>query len=96
MSKKPIRTKSIDMTPTDIRIAMIRAGVTQAEIARDVEVSRNTVHLVIEGRTVSDRIRKRIAERIGMDVGLIWPSTYRFGGPWKRGRPVSGSRQRAA
>lgn len=84
------------MTPTEIRIAMLRAGVTQAEIMRDEKVTRNTVHLVIEGRTVSDRVRRRIAQRIGIEVERIWPSTYLCGGPWKRGRPVSGSRRRAA
>jgi lambda repressor-like predicted transcriptional regulator len=96
MSTKHILTQPMDMSPSEIGIAMIQAGITQSEIARDEQVSQNAVHLVIEGKGVSDRIRKRIAERIGIDIKRIWPSTYMNGGPFGRGRPVSGSRRKAA
>lgn len=79
--------KAMDMTPTDIRIAMLKAGVTQAGIARELGVHKSSILLVIDGRFVSDRIRRKIAERCGLDVARIWPSTYLCGGPRKPGRP---------
>lgn len=74
------------MTPTEIRIEMLRHDVSQAAIARSLHVSKTTVGRVIENLTVSDRVRKAIAEAIGIDVKLIWPSSYLKGGPNKRGR----------
>ena len=79
--------KTSDMDPTEIWIAMIRAGVGQKDIAEKVGVSRQHVHLVIHRGDVSHRVRKAIAEAIGMDLKRIWPSTYLNGGPRKSGRP---------
>jgi lambda repressor-like predicted transcriptional regulator len=89
-------TKQMDMTPTDIRIAMLKAGVTQACIARELGVHKGSVLQVLEGRWVSDRIRRKIAERCGLDVARIWPSTYLFGGPRKPGRPFCHPVKKAA
>lgn len=85
VTRKP---KSMDMTAGDIRIALLRAGVTQAEIARRVGVSQTAVHRIIEGMNVSHRIRKAISEAINTPLGLIWPSAYLCGGPRKPGRPA--------
>lgn len=77
-----------DMDPTEIRIAMLRAGATQADIARELDVTRQHVHGVIKGRDVSHRVREAISSAIGMDLKRIWPSTYLYkGGPRKPGRP---------
>lgn len=81
----------MDMSPMDIRIAMLRSGVTQMDIARELGVAKTAVYLVIEGRAVSNRIREKISERIGIDIRRIWPSTYMFGGPRKAGRPSNSS-----
>lgn len=81
----------MDMDPTDIRIELMRAGTSQAELARDLGVHHTTVFRVIEGTTVSHRIRAAIAEAIRMDVRRIWPSTYVLhGGPRRPGRPGGG------
>jgi lambda repressor-like predicted transcriptional regulator len=77
------------MPPTEIKVAMMRAGVTQEGIARRLGVRRQTVHLVVNHRVVSHRIRKAIADAVGMDLKRIWPSTYLYGGPRKPGRPMS-------
>lgn|GEM_PF-811163 len=84
ITRKP---KSMDMSAVDIRLALLRAGVTQAEIARKIGVSQTAVHRIIEGMNVSHRIRKAISEAIDTPLGLIWPSAYLFGGPRKPGRP---------
>ena len=76
-----------DMSPQEIRVAMLRAGVRQSALARALCVSPSTIIRVIEGSTVSDRIRRSIACAINMDVKDIWPSTYIYGEPRKQGRP---------
>jgi lambda repressor-like predicted transcriptional regulator len=77
-----------NMDPTEIKIRLIRNGISQAEIARRLNVAPCSVHEVIIGRTVSHRIRVAIAEAIKTDIRLIWPSPYLTeGGPRKKGRP---------
>ena len=82
-------SKIVDMPPMDIRIALIRGGRhLQKKIASELQVSKTAVYRTIEGKLVSDRIRRAIADEIGLDVARIWPSTYLYGGgPAKRGRP---------
>ena len=75
---------------------MLRAGITQVEIARKAEVSPPHVNQVIDGLKVSDPVRRIIAESIGIDIKRIWPSTYLCGGPRKPGRPRSGDKDRYA
>ena len=80
-----------DMTPAEIRKAMIDAQVTQSGIARSLNppVTPSAVYRVIEGTGVSHRIRQALAEATGIDIKRIWPSVYLFGGPRKAGRPFS-------
>lgn len=93
-----MKRKVADMSPTDIRVAMLTAKpkVTQAGIARKLHVTQESVYRVIEGHFVSDRIRKEIADQLGIDIRRIWPSTYLYGGgPRKAGRPKLGERKAA-
>ena len=77
-----------DMDPREIWIAMIRAGVGQKDIGDALGLSRQTVHHVIQGKTVSHRVRKAIADAIGIDLKKLWPSAYLYqDGPRKAGRP---------
>ena len=85
--KRITNRPTIDMDPKEIWIAMIRAGVGQKDIGDALGVTRQVVHHVIQGRAVSHRIRKAISEAIGIDLKIIWPSTYLNGGPKKAGRP---------
>ena len=78
-----------DMNPVKIKSEMILAGITQTDIAKDLGVSQPSVNRVIAGIDVSDRIRRAIANAIGIDVKKIWPSTYLYDGPRKPGRPRS-------
>ena len=80
-----------DMNPNEIRVELLRRGVTQAEIAEEEGVTPGVVSRVIDGHVVSHRIRTAIAKKIKIDPRFIWPSTYiLLGGPSKRGRRTKG------
>jgi len=84
----------LDMTPLEIRVAILRAGTTQAAIARSatgngLTCSKEMVCRVIDGKVVSDRIRRAIAEAIGIPAETIWRSYYLSYEPGRRGRRVS-------
>jgi lambda repressor-like predicted transcriptional regulator len=74
--------RCIDMDPTEIKVAMLRAGVTQKEIALSLDppVSRQAVHLVVNCKASSRRIRTAIADALGIELSRIWPSACRNGG----------------
>jgi lambda repressor-like predicted transcriptional regulator len=85
------------MKPVDIRIAMMKAGITQAQLARELGKKSPLIYHVIEGNTVSDYVRRHIAKRIGIDVKRIWPDPYLlYGGPRKAGRPTCDGQRRVA
>lgn len=77
---------NIDKSPDEIRVELIRNKVRQADIAKELDVHPATVSRVIDGLTASDRIRRAIAKKIGIDVKFLWPSTYMLkDDPCKRG-----------
>lgn len=82
-----------DMTPTEIRVAILRALTTQAAIARSATCSKEMVCRVIDGKVVSDRIRRAIADAIRIPVENIWRSYYLSNEPCRRGRRVSRGNQ---
>ena len=52
--------------PTKIKIEFLKKGVSGAEIARRLGVTRAAVYHVIVGRTKTHRIRKAICEATGL------------------------------
>jgi len=79
-----------DMPPLKLKVLLLEAGVTQSEIARKIKVTPQTVNHVVNGRFASHRVRTAIAEAVGKDLKVIWPTIYLYGGgPRKRGRPFS-------
>lgn len=86
---KPLLRKVSDMLAVEIKSKLLFRGVTQMDIARSLQVSHSTVAKVISGVCVSHRIRTAIAEVLGLDLKEIWPSTYLYGEPCKKGRPRS-------
>ena len=64
------------MTPLEIKIEMLRAGVTQAEIARRLGVTKPSVCQAVNGVRASDRIQREIADAIGMDPARVFPDRY--------------------
>jgi lambda repressor-like predicted transcriptional regulator len=85
-----------NMKPVEIRVMMLRAGITLAGIARALDVDPVTVYQVVNGISVSHRVRTKIAELLGIDIKRIWPETYLFGGPRKPGRPLNKPHSKAA
>lgn len=61
------------MHPEQIKAAMRMKGVTPTALADEMRVSNTTMSQVISGRSVSARIRKRIAEITGYSIEALWP-----------------------
>ncbi|GJQ47599.1 MAG: XRE family transcriptional regulator [Candidatus Jettenia sp.] len=61
-------------TKQKIKIEFIKKDVSGAEIGRRMGVSRVAVYQVISGKTKSKRLRKAIADAIGMEVSDLWPN----------------------
>lgn len=55
-----------------IQKLLIDAGLTQADIAREIGVAQSTVSLVISRRGRSRRIEEYLARRIGRHPGRLW------------------------
>ena len=64
------------MSPVEIKIAMMRKGVSQRELARKLGVTQPTIHHIIYKRAVSARIMPVIAEAIGQDVKYVFPEHF--------------------
>ncbi|WP_141833361.1 helix-turn-helix domain-containing protein [Delftia sp. HK171] len=62
------------MHPEQIKAAMRMKGVTPTALADELGVANSTVSQVISGRSVSARIRSRIADITGFSVDAMWPS----------------------
>jgi transcriptional regulator with XRE-family HTH domain len=58
----------------NIKLMMLQAGVTGAEIARENNCSRSYISHVVTGRSENKEIREAIASKIGCDVLDLWPS----------------------
>jgi lambda repressor-like predicted transcriptional regulator len=61
------------MHPEQIKAAMRMKGVTPTVLADELQVANSTMSQVISGRSVSARIRGRIAEVTGYSVDQLWP-----------------------
>ena len=64
------------MSPLEIKKALMKAGITQKEIARKRNVSQSLVCLVIKSRVISGHVMKEIAKIINKDVAEIWPNHF--------------------
>ncbi len=67
-----------DMDPTELKIAMMRADVSQKNIADELSVSRQAVHLLFNNRATSHKIITAISKAINVDLQRIWPSSYLY------------------
>ena len=80
MTANPFRLTA-STAPEPIRLvrerkaALALAGLTQADIARKLDVSKQAVGMVIQGVTRNPRIRVAIAEACGMPVEVLFPQT---------------------
>ena len=58
----------------EIKILLIRAGITQSSIARKLGVTNSFVNQVIKGHRHTERVKMAIAEAVGKPVEKLWPS----------------------
>ena len=63
------------MNPTEIKIELLRSGVSQAEIAKKTNVTRSMVNMVVNGKARSKKIEDIIAYEIGQPVEKVFLST---------------------
>lgn len=70
------QANSMDWPGLKIRRAIEDAGFNQADLAVKIGKSRPSVNMVIWHSMTSHGIRTAIAEVIGVDVSVIWPSHY--------------------
>jgi transcriptional regulator with XRE-family HTH domain len=61
------------MTHKEIRILMLQKGVTQAQIARDLNVTRAAICHVLKGELPSHRIRRAVAKSLRVPISRLWP-----------------------
>lgn len=64
------------MSPVEIKVAMLRVGVSQADIARKCNVHRSMIGHIIHGRAVAAHIHNAIATAINIPAKQIWPDYY--------------------
>lgn len=75
--KKQI-VKPNDMSPVDIKIALMKAGVKQQDIAKKLGITRQSVNGVIAGRYLSEPVDEAICDVIKVDKKLLRPSRYLY------------------
>ena len=64
------------MESVEIKVELLRRGITQVEIAAELGVAQGTVSRVISKKDVSDRIMRVVAEKIGKQPEEVFPEYY--------------------
>lgn len=73
------------MHPEEIKAKIRMQGVTGAQIADDLGVSRTAVSSVIAGRSTSNRIANYISNLVGIPTDKLWPPQPKL----RRNRPYA-------
>ncbi|SDU27409.1 helix-turn-helix domain-containing protein [Desulfobacula phenolica] len=74
------------MTPKQIKRALDDVDISQAGLARDLDVSRSMVAMVIHNKATSHRVRCHIAKAINRPVNEVWEIKKN---PTQTGRPLT-------
>jgi lambda repressor-like predicted transcriptional regulator len=61
---------------TQLKIQMLKRGVTQRSIAKSLGVTPEAVYQEFAGHRHTERIRKAISEAVGWSERRIWPSAH--------------------
>lgn len=82
------------MHPAQIQAALKMAETprTQAELARECDVSAVMIHDVIHGNRRSARIENRIAAITRLPLAALWPKWYGPNAPKRHRRALSAQR----
>ncbi len=77
------------LTTLDIKIALLRKGLTSAELAQRAGVDRSAIHHIIYRHQRSRRLRRLVAEAIGLSYEAVWgePESAGRRPGWLKGRP---------
>jgi transcriptional regulator with XRE-family HTH domain len=65
------------MTPLDRQYRLKSKGYTQNQIARAFGVSDSAISKVIFGKSISDRIMRGIAQKMGLAPEKVFPEHYK-------------------
>ena len=65
------------MHPADIQASLKKRGITQTQIAKELNVKGWSVYAVIQKKQISDRVMRAIAEKIGIHHHDVFPEYYR-------------------
>ena len=74
-----------------IRAALLEKGITLRSIAKKLNVSPAHVSQVVHGKYASKRLRKAIAEAIGVPVTSIWPDQKKYPPPGRKNPSAVGA-----
>ena len=72
------------MTPNEIKKAIKKNDTTQKDIAERLGVTRMSVSLVVNKRTISNRIMREVASTIGKNICTVFPEYYLDGPKFPR------------
>ena len=64
------------MDPVEIKVIMLRRGLTQEKLAGRVEYTVSAVNTAINRAQGSDRLLKAIARELGKDPRELWPDRF--------------------
>jgi hypothetical protein len=64
--------QTMPMTPVEIKVELLRKGVTLASIAQDLELTAGHVSQVVWGKRRSADVEKAVAEAIGRPVSKVF------------------------
>lgn len=66
------------MDALEIAYLLKRAGLSQAQIARELGVTNSVVGNVIHNRITAYEVASHIALQLKLDVQTLWPDRYTF------------------
>ena len=61
------------MTPLEIKIELLKAGISIRQLARQEGVSHTAMSYTIHGVNKGRRLREAVAQAIGKSIEEIWP-----------------------
>jgi lambda repressor-like predicted transcriptional regulator len=64
------------MTPFEIKVILLKKGISMRSIARELDVSVNAVSLIINKKMVSKRVMAKIADVIDSDKRVVFPEYF--------------------
>lgn len=64
------------MTSIAIKEELTARGVQYKDLAAELGVSKTSISLVVHGKSVSDRVQKAIAAKLGLEPEQVFPEYY--------------------